>query len=65
MSKKWEEKVKAARRGLDEAEQRAALARGALHSVAVAAYRDGIRSPQVAEWARVTVQALHQWKDAA
>ena len=58
----WEKRVRAARQQLDDANREAAQARHELHATANAAYTAGIRPTHIAEWAQVTLQALHQWR---
>ena len=62
MPSTWEKRVRAARRELDKANQETAQARHALHATANAAYKAGMRPTDIAGWAQVTLQALHQWR---
>lgn len=62
MRSTWEKRVRAARQELDDANRQAAQARQALHTAANAAYKAGMRPTDIAEWAQVTLQALHQWR---
>lgn len=62
MPSTWEKRVRAARQELDDANRQAAQARQALHAAANAAYKAGMRPTDIAQWARVTLQALHQWR---
>lgn len=62
MPSTWEKRVRAARQQLLDANREAAQARRELHASANAAYTAGMRPTDIAEWAQVTLQALHQWR---
>lgn len=62
MPSTWEKRVRAARQRLDDANREAVQARRELHAAANAAYKAGMRPTDIAEWAQVTLQALHQWR---
>ena len=62
MPSTWEKRVRTARQELDDANQQATHARHELHTAANAAYKAGMRPTDIAEWAQVTLQALHQWR---
>lgn len=62
MPSTWEKRVRTARQQLDDANREAAHARRTLHTAANTAYKAGMRPTDIAEWAQVTLQALHQWR---